>query len=209
VTPPSEPTKTSHHKASAAPPTSVVTATVAPVQTVAPTPTSSKSSDDGTPWGWIVLALVVVAAIVASVVVVISRRRRQRWDAWRRSVRPVLDEVHLSRDLHPAHGRDITDLAHWESVRGGAERAAADLKVAAGGAPSPEAAEAAQATAEALSGLTFALESDRLMQAAQPPPTATQLADADAAIQARRTDLDTSLARLDALVGAPPQNPGG
>ena len=110
----------------------------------------------------------------------------------------------MSRDLLPAHGRDITDVAQWESVRAGAEHAAADLEAAATNAPGADATAAARTTAQSLVALTFALEAARLMQSAQPTPTAAQLAEADTTAQQRKAELDAALARLDLVIGPPP-----
>ena len=88
-------------------------------------------------------------------------------------------------------------------MRATADQAAAGLQAATGSAPAPDAAAAANDAAEALSGSTFALESSRLVQAAQPPPSAAQLAEADALVQTRKTGLDAALARLRAFVSPP------
>jgi hypothetical protein len=103
----------------------------------------------------------------------------------------------------PRRGREITDVAHWEAVRVAAEQAARELQVAAGTAPTQDAAGQARAAGDALAGLTFALESARLLQAAQPPPSADQLAEADRATEARQVDLDAALTHLDVLIGPP------
>jgi hypothetical protein len=147
----------------------------------------------------------VVAGIITGILLY---ARRRRWVAWRQGIRPAVAAAHVSRDLLPAHGRDITDVARWESVRAGAEHAAADLDAAATRAPGGDAASAARSTAQALTGVTFALEAARLMQATQPPPTAGQLAEADATARARQAELDAALARLDAVVGPPEEAAG-
>src|SRR3954451_1057983 len=184
-----------------------VTSTPAPEPAVAATEAAAATDDDSTPWGWILLAVGVAGAIIAIAMLVHRRTQRRRLEAWRQQTRGAVDAAFVARDLLPAHGRDITDLQHWESVRATADQAAAGLQAATGSAPAPDAAAAANAAAEALSGSTFALESSRLVQAAQPPPSAAQLAEADALVQTRQTVLDTALARLRAFVSPPA--PGG
>lgn len=180
--------------------TAVPTSPAPAATALATSPEATSSST--TPWGWIALAVLLVVAITATGLV-LHRRSRRRWETWRKGARASVDAALLSRDLLPVHGRDIADVAHWEAVRTGAEQTSRDLQVAGKSAPTADAAGVARSTAEALSGLTFALESARLMQAAQPPPTANQLADADAVTQARRADLDVALGRLDVVVGPP------
>lgn len=183
------------------------TSTPAPEPSVDATQAAATTGDDSTPWGWILLAVAVAGAIIGIAMLVHSRTQRRRLEAWRQQTRGAVDAAFVARDLLPVHGRDIADLPHWESVRATADQAAADLHAASGSAPAPDAAAAANDAAEALSGSTFALESSRLVQAAQPPPSAAQLAEADALVQTRNTVLDTALARLRAVVSPPA--PGG
>jgi hypothetical protein len=163
-------------------------------------PVAASSSDDTNPWPWILLAAVVVAGAFLFAFLR-QRGKEERLAAWRKSTRPAVDAALLSRDLLPALGRNITDLAHWADVRAAADQASRDLSAAAASAPDADAGAAARAVAEALTGLTLALESARLMQGSEPPPTSGQLVAADAASQARKTDLDAALARLDLVVG--------
>src|SRR3954453_6399034 len=201
--PTSEPPEVSTSKPAVVP----VTSTPAPEPAVAATEAAAATDDDSTPWGWILLAVGVAGAIIVIAMLVHRRTQRRRLEAWRQQTRGAVDAAFVARDLLPAHGRDITDLPHWESIRATADQAAAGLQAATGSAPAPDAAAAANDAAEALSGSTFALESSRLVQAAQPPPSAAQLAEADALVQTRKTVLDTALARLRAVVSPPA--PGG
>jgi len=160
------------------------------------------SSDSSSPWGWVLLVALLAAAV--GVFALVGRgRRRRRWETWSSSTRPAVDAARLSRDLLPANGRDITDVPRWEEIRAEAEQSERSLRTAATTAPTPEAAAAAEQSAEALSGLAFALESARLLQGAQPPPTARQLADAASATTARRAELDDALDRLGRMVTGP------
>ena len=170
---------------------------------MAATAVAATASDESTPWGWILLAAAVAAAIVMTAILLHRRSQRRRMQAWRQQTRGAVDAAFVSRDLLPTHGRDIVDLQHWESVRAAADQAAVGLRTAAGTAPTSDAAAAANTGAEALTAMTFALESARLVQAAQPPPSAAQLADADALVQSRKTELDGALERLQAVVEPP------
>ena len=58
--------------------------------------------------------------------------------------------------------------------------------------------------AEALRGLVFALEADRLLRDGAQAPGPEQLAQADATCRARVSDLDIALSRLDRLVNPEP-----
>src|SRR3954463_14143659 len=203
--PTSEPPQVSTSRPAVVP----VTSPPAPEPSVAATQAAAAATtdDDSTPWGWILLAVAVAGAIIAIAMLVHRRTQRRRLEAWRQQTRGAVDAAFVARDLLPAHGRDITDLPHWASVRATADPAAAGPQAATGSAPAPDAAAAANDAAQALSGSTFALESSRLVQAAQPPPSAAQLAEADALVQTRKTVLDTALARLRAFVSSPA--PGG
>jgi hypothetical protein len=182
-------------------PSSEVTEQTGPATVPVPAPETT-SSDDSSPWGWVLLAAVLAAAV--GIVGLLGRQRRQRrWEAWCSSTRPAVDAARLSRDLLPANGREITDVARWEEIRTGVDQAEQGLLTAAETAPRSDAAAVAHQSAEALSGLAFALESARLLQGAQPPPTARQLAEAASATQARRAELDDALGRLGLLVTAP------
>src|SRR5438270_929413 len=64
----------------------------------------------------------------------------------------------------------------------------------------PEASQAATGAAKALRDVTFALESTRLMEDGTTPPTAVQLAEADAATGARQAELAAALQRLEGVV---------
>jgi len=183
--------------------TAPATSTPALEPSVAATAVAATASDESTPWGWILLAAAVAAAIVMTAILLHRRSQRRRMQAWRQQTRGAVDAAFVSRDLLPTHGRDIVDLQHWESVRAAADQAAVGLRTAAGTAPTSDAAAAANTGAEALTAMTFALESARLVQAAQPPPSAAQLADADALVQSRKTELDGALERLQAVVEPP------
>jgi hypothetical protein len=149
----------------------------------------------------VLVALAAVAAVLVGILTAQRRRKAQdRWAAWRRSVQPSLDSATLARSLLPAAARDIDDTAHWRDVRGRVEQAASDLEPAARAAPDASAAEAARETASALRNVVFALEAARLLSAADRPPTAAELAEADEVTRARRAELDAALGRLHQIV---------
>jgi len=151
--------------------------------------------------------------VVAVIVLAVRRRNRNKAEqAWRHGTGGPLDEARLARELLPASGSDIPDAAHWQSVRERVEQAALTLEQAGAGAPSVAGATASRSAAEALRGLVFALEADRLLRDGTQAPSPDQLAQADATCRARTADLDGALDRLDRLVhprpegGAPPPN---
>ena len=151
------------------------------------------------------VALAAVAAIAIAIVLVLRRRRRrEQWLAWRRTVAPLLDSALLARSLLPAAARDIDSPAHWREVQERVERAARGLESGAMTAPDASAAAAAREGAAALRNDVFAVEAARLLVAADRPPTAAELAEADQVTRARRSELDAALGRLQEIV-SPPQ----
>jgi hypothetical protein len=148
--------------------------------------------------------LVILAAVAAGIisVLLIQRRRklRDRWAAWRHTTEPLLDSAMLARSLLPEAARDIDSQAHWREVQERVEHAARGLESAALTAPEPSAGDAAREAAGALRNDVFAIEAGRLLAAADRPPTAADLAEADEAMRARRVELDASLERLNQIV---------
>src|SRR3954466_10825994 len=128
------------------------TSTPAPEPSVAASVAAATTDDDSTPWGWILLAVAVAGAIIAIAMLVHRRTQRRRMEEWREQTRGAVDAAFVARDLLPAHGRDITDLPHWESVRATADQAAAGLQAATGSAPAPDAAAGGQPAAQGPSG---------------------------------------------------------
>jgi len=188
----------------------VVGTTTAPppaVPTTAPSPAASESSDD-VPWGWIIAAIVIVIAVIGIVVLAQQRRRRGRVQTWLASTAAAADRAQLARTLLPAPGQPITDIANWQAVRVQIEQAASDLDAAAATAPTSDRARAVQDTAGAIRNVAFALESERLLSASTPPPTAAQLGEADAVVREARATADASLATLERLVHPQPGSPG-
>jgi hypothetical protein len=152
--------------------------------------------------------------VVALVIVLLVRRSRARAQAaWREQSAAAVDMAHLAFNLLPASAQDIPDAAHWASVRRSVEEAADGLDRAAASAPTDAGAQSTRRGAEALRGVVFAVESERLLRAASPPPTAEQLFESDAVARSRRSDAAVALRALDRLVGrgqadAPRSAPG-
>ena len=158
-------------------------------------------------WIWVLVALAAIAAVVAGILLVQRRRKaRERWAAWRRLVAPLLDSAMLARSLLPEAARDIDSPGHWRDVQERVERAARGLESAAMSAPDASAAAAARDGAAALRNDVFAVEAARLLTAADRPPTAAELAEADQVTRARRAELDAALARLQQIVSPPESN---
>ena len=171
------------------------------------TVTVTHSTTTSSTWWWLALALVLAAILVTLIVMVVRRHGQKEAElAWRRDTIGVLDGARLARDLLPASGSAIVDTGHWGSVRERVEQAAQGLDRAGAAALSNEDASAARTTAEALRGVVFALEADRLLRDGAQAPSPEQLGQADAAYRARAADLDTALGRLDALVTPRPDD---
>jgi hypothetical protein len=128
------------------------------------------------------------------------RNRRRSRERWRNETANALDATHLAMNLLPTSGVNIPDIVHWQSVRDRVEQAARSLDHSAAIAPDDEGRDAARRAAEALRGLVFALEADRLLRDGAQPPTPEQLADADLTTRTRRTELQVALRRLEQMV---------
>ncbi len=171
------------------------------------TTTTTTTTTSSSTWWWLALALVLVAILLTLIVIGVRRRgQKQAEAAWRGDTVGALDGARLARELLPSSGSAIADAAHWQSVRERVEQAAQSLDRAGAVAPSPEGASSARGTAEALRGLVFALEADRLLRDGVQAPSPEQLGQADAACRARAADLDAALGRLDRLVNPQPDD---
>ena len=186
------------------PPTSAAVTTAAP--TISPSPVSSNSGTSKA-WIWVLVAVAVIAAVALAILLVQRHRRaRERWVAWRRTTRPLLDSALLARTLLPEAARDIDSPAHWRDVQERVEHAARGLESATMTAPDASASGAARDAAAGLRNSVFAVEAARLLLAADRPPTAAELAEADEVTRARRAELEAALGRLDQIVSPPDAN---
>ena len=173
-----------------------------PIATTTPnTSPSATTSSSSTPWGWIIGGVVVVAALVLALVLFLrARSRRTARTAWSRSARPAVQQAASARDL--LQDPDVREtLEGRESVDAQVERAAKALDQVLATAPDDASRRTASTTASSLRGLMFAFEAERLLRSGDRPPTAVQLADADATKRARSQELDLALDRMTAQVG--------
>jgi hypothetical protein len=184
------------------PKTTTTTVPKTTTTTTTPKKTSSRGLS-GTAVALIIVAVVVVLAVILLLVLLSRRKRRQAQAAWRRSVLPAVSDAHLARDslLSPSAMSDDPELRG--SVELQVDRAARALEQAALTAPDEVGQNAANSVARSLRGLAFAVEADRLLRHGAGAPTGTQLAEADDARRSRLAEVDSSLARLSAQLGAP------
>jgi hypothetical protein len=185
---------------------STTTTTEAPTTTTttAPALTASGSS---TPWGWIIGAIVLVVAIIILLVALASaRKRRQAEHEWQPIASSALTAAQLARDSVLTQSVAPEDQSRLLAVQRQVDGATASLQRAVETAPDDVARQASTSTADALRGLAFAIESERLLHDRTVAPTGEQLAQADEARRARSADLDVALSRLKERIG-PPADP--
>jgi hypothetical protein len=201
-----EPATTSTTQAATTTTTEPATTTsTKPVTTTTTPPATTTSTTSSSTWWWLALALVLAAVILTLIVLGVQRRNRNRAElTWQSESVGALDGARLARGLLPASGSEIIDATHWRSVRERVEQSAQSLDRAGAAAPSARDAGFARTTAEALRGLVFALEADRLLRDGAQAPSPEQLGQADATTRARTADLDTALDRLDGVVNPRP-----
>jgi hypothetical protein len=164
--------------------TTVQPTTTAPAPVAAPpTTTSTAAEPEGeTPWGWI--ALVLGLAGLAIVGIVLWGRRRSRTESW---------TAHLA-DLHR---RTLIALdavvAQGSVVAGQIEALATEARDLERHAAGDEATSAVAPVRAGLDELAEALEADRTLRLATPPPTPDQLAYSDALIRQQAQQLRSVL----------------
>ncbi len=171
------------------------TTTVAPTTTTtAPTHPASGSS---TPWGWIIGAIVLVVAIIILLLALVSaRKRRQAEEEWQPIASTALTATQLARDAVLTATVVPDDPSRLLAGRRQVDGATESLQRAVETAPDDVARRAATSTVDALRGLAFAIESERLLHDRTVAPTGEQLAQADEARRARSADLESALSRL-------------
>lgn len=181
------------------------TTTTVPKTTTTTTTTPKKTSNglSGTAVALIIVAIVVVLALILLLLLFSRRKRIQTQSAWRRAVFPAVSDAHLARDALLSANAMSDDAELRGSVEVQVDRSARALEQAALTAPDVAAQTATNAVARSLRGLAFAVEADRLLRHGAGAPTGTQLAEADDARRSRLAELDSSLARLSAQLGAP------
>jgi Subtelomeric Variable Open Reading frame len=183
--------------------TSSSTTTSSTTTTTAPLVATTTSSS--TPWGLIIAVVVLVLAIVLVILLLAARRRRGVEEAWRKAVVPALSDAQLARESLLSDNAVSGDAEVRAAVTVQVDRAASALDHTAASAPDSEAGSMARTAAEALRGLGFAIEADRLLRHGTASPTGTQLAEADAARRARSGELTAALVRLSTRIGSPPR----
>lgn len=145
--------------------------------------------------------MVLVILIGLVVFAMVSRNRKSALEEWRRRALPALGDARLAREalLSPTASDDDAELRGAVAVQ--VERAARALEHVGTSAPDPVAGGSASAAADALRGLAFAIEADRLLRHGAGSPTGVQLAQADQGRRDRDTELRNALARLQAATG--------
>jgi hypothetical protein len=158
--------------------------TTAPAAVAAPPTTTSTAAEpeSETPWGWIALVLALTG--VAILGVVLWGRRRSRTASW---------DAHLS-DLRRRTLIALDDVvAQGSVVAGQIEALAAEARDLERHAAGDEATSAVAPVRAGLDELAEALEADRTLRLATPPPTPDQLAYSDALIRQQAEQLRSVL----------------
>jgi hypothetical protein len=163
------------------------TSTTATIQ-IAPAPTTTSSgepsSSQSTPWGWI--ALVLALAGVVALVIGLWSRRRSRASSW---------STHLD-DLKRRSLVALDDvIARGSVVTGQVEALAAEARSLERDAPDDRTTAEAARVRAGLEELADALEADRTLRLASPPPTEEQLAYSTALIR-QQAEQTQSMLRL-------------
>jgi hypothetical protein len=124
--------------------------------------------------------------------------------AWQLKAAPALEHARSARELLVNDAGDV-DTARRASVEQLVVAAADALDRLAASAPNDDDRTAVVATSDALRGLKFAVEAERVLRGAASPPTGEQLQQADQSHRDRTDDLDRALARLEGRLGAVPR----
>jgi len=181
------------------------TTTTLPETTSSTTTTSVTVVSSSNPWvpAGIAIGVVVVAAAIGLFFFLRARRRRQATERWVAAARPAVDQSIAARNV--LGGRPgATDPAQRDAIDAQAEQAASALDGLGLSAPDDETRAATVAAASGLRQLRFTLESERLLRAGTPAPTAAQLSQADEARRTAVAQLDGALASLQARTAPPP-----
>ena len=178
------------------PTVTVIETEAARVPTAESSPTTTAvgaepTSTDGTPWGWIALALVLIAALVGGIVV--WRRRGARATSW------STQHAELSRRCLVALD---SVLADGSVVTGQIEALASEARSLETHAPDDPSREAARRLRARLDELARTLGADRTLRLGSPPPSTEQLSYSTALIREQARALQGVLRPPDP--GAPP-----
>jgi hypothetical protein len=162
----------------AAQPTTTAPATVA----APPTTSTAAEPESETPWGWIALVLGLTG--VAIVGVVLWGRRRSRTASWQAHLDDLRRRTLIALDAVVAQGSVVAGQIDALATE------ARDLERHAAG---DQATSAVAPVRAGLDELAEALEADRTLRLATPPPTADQLAYSDALIRQQADQLRGAL----------------
>ncbi len=155
-------------------------ADTSPTEAVAPEATSSES---GTPWGWIALALgLALAALVVGLVV--WRRRRAASASWSSQLDDLARRSLVAMDDVVREGSVVT--GHIQAL-------AAEARSLEGRAADDRSRTSAARLRERLDELAGALEADRALRLSSPPPSEEQLSYSTALIREQVTQLQDLL----------------
>jgi hypothetical protein len=164
------------------PPTTstVPAATTAPAPVAAPTTTAAAepASSSDTPWGWIALVLALTA--LGAVGIVLWGRSRSRGASWSAHAADLRRRTLIALDDVVARGSVVAGQI------GALAAEARDLERHASG---DEATATIAPVRSSLDELAEALEADRTLRLATPPPSPEQLAYSDALIRQQVTQL--------------------
>jgi microcystin-dependent protein len=154
------------------PQTTTTTATTTISVTPVATTSAETSSSNETPWGWI--ALVLALAGVAALVIGLWSRRRSRASTWSSHLDDVRRRTLVALD-------DV--LARGSVVTGSVQALETEVRSLERHAPDDRATATAAQLRGGLEELADALDADRTLRLASPPPSEEQLAYSTALIR--------------------------
>ena len=154
-------------------------------------------------------AIIVAALLIVGVILAVRQRSRraQVVGAWQADATAAVQQARLARTMleqEPAAGQPF-DQGQLNAVRQRVDEASAALDRVAVAAPDDDARMRTNNVGQALRGLDFAHEAERLLRAAPQAPTGQQLADADQVRRSRAADLERAIARLEERSAIPPR----
>jgi hypothetical protein len=172
------PAPTSTRAITIRPQTTTTTATTTIAVTPVATTSGETATSNETPWGWI--ALVLALAGVAALVIGLWSRRRSRASSWASHLDDVRRRSLVALD-------DV--LARGSVVTGSIQALEAEARSLERHAPDDRATAAAAQLRGGLEELADALDADRTLRLASPPPSEEQLAYSTALIRQQAEQL--------------------
>jgi hypothetical protein len=168
-------------------------AATAAAATGATTEASTAESSGTESWVWIVAVLTAVGLAAVGVAAWLSARRKTAaYAAWRVKASPLTTEARQAKGmlLDPA---SATDAGHRAAVEREVGTTLGALDRLAAEAPDAPARLAARELSEALRGLSFAVEANRLVRDPSHTPTTEELVQADASVASHTRRLDAAI----------------